>query len=40
MFFKNKLGSTWAQEMVWCLVNNLDYEGAKMLSQFRAPLLE
>ncbi|XKL63786.1 hypothetical protein PGB90_006150 [Kerria lacca] len=35
-----RTGSTWAQEMVWCIINNLDYEGAKLLSQFRAPLLE
>lgn len=34
------IGSTWAQEMVWCIANNLDYEGAKVLSQFRAPVLE
>ncbi|XP_065214235.1 sulfotransferase 1B1-like [Planococcus citri] len=35
-----RTGSTWAQEMAWCIANNLDYEGAKLLSQFRAPLLE
>ncbi|KAK7604004.1 hypothetical protein V9T40_004277 [Parthenolecanium corni] len=35
-----RTGSTWAQEIVWCLTNNLDYEGAKLLSQMRAPLLE
>lgn len=35
-----RTGSTWAQEMVWLLGNNLDFEGAKQLQQLRAPLLE
>lgn len=33
-------GSTWAQEMVWLLGNNLDYESAKQLQVTRSPLLE
>ncbi|XP_050534781.1 sulfotransferase 1B1 [Daktulosphaira vitifoliae] len=36
-----RTGSTWAQEMVWCICNNLDFERAKsMLGQSRNPLLE
>lgn len=34
------IGSTWAQEMVWLLGNNLDYEGAKHIQTLRSPLLE
>ena len=34
------LGSTWAQEMIWLLGNNLDFEGAKQIQQIRSPLLE
>ncbi|KAJ6635541.1 Luciferin sulfotransferase [Pseudolycoriella hygida] len=35
-----RTGSTWAQEMIWLLANNLNYEGAKHLQQLRSPLLE
>uniref|UniRef100_A0A182IP82 Sulfotransferase domain-containing protein n=1 Tax=Anopheles atroparvus TaxID=41427 RepID=A0A182IP82_ANOAO len=36
-----RAGSTWAQEMVWLLGNNLDYEAARsQLQQVRTPLLE
>lgn len=35
-----RTGSTWAQEMIWLLGNNLDYEGAKNVQQVRTPLLE
>ncbi|XP_053683055.1 luciferin sulfotransferase [Sabethes cyaneus] len=35
-----RTGSTWAQEMIWLLGNNLDYEGAKSIQQVRTPLLE
>jgi len=35
-----RTGSTWAQEMVWLLGNNLDYEGAKNIQTLRSPLLE
>lgn len=35
-----RTGSTWAQEMIWLLGNNLDYEGAKNIQQVRTPLLE
>lgn len=34
------IGSTWAQEMIWLLGNNLDYDGAKQLQVARSPLLE
>jgi len=34
------LGSTWTQEMIWLIGNDLDYEGAKQLQPVRAPLLE
>lgn len=37
---KKTIGSTWAQEMVWLLGNNLDYEGAKSIQTLRSPLLE
>lgn len=33
-------GSTWTQEMVWLLGSDMDFEGAKMLQQLRAPVLE
>lgn len=33
-------GSTWAQEMIWLLGNNLDFEGAAKVQQMRSPLLE
>ncbi|GLH08697.1 Sulfotransferase [Gryllus bimaculatus] len=35
-----RTGSTWAQEMVWCIGNDLNFEGAKQLQQLRCPLLE
>ncbi|XP_055586748.1 luciferin sulfotransferase [Uranotaenia lowii] len=35
-----RTGSTWAQEMIWLLGNDLDYEGAKNIQQVRTPLLE
>lgn len=35
-----RTGSTWAQEMVWCIGNDLDFERAKMVQQFRTPLIE
>ncbi|XP_058056074.1 luciferin sulfotransferase [Anopheles bellator] len=36
-----RAGSTWAQEMVWLLGNNLDYQAARnQLQQVRTPLLE
>ena len=34
------IGSTWAQEMIWLLGNNLDYDGAKKIQLMRTPLLE
>jgi hypothetical protein len=33
-------GSTWAQELIWLLGNNLNYAGARVVQQVRAPLLE
>uniref|UniRef100_A0A8D8X4L2 Estrogen sulfotransferase n=1 Tax=Cacopsylla melanoneura TaxID=428564 RepID=A0A8D8X4L2_9HEMI len=35
-----RTGSTWAQEMVWLLGNDLDFEQAQILAQLRNPLLE
>lgn len=35
-----RTGSTWAQEMIWLLQNNLDYESAKKIQIQRSPLLE
>lgn len=35
-----RTGSTWAQEMIWLLGNNLDYEGAKKVQQIRCPVVE
>ncbi|XP_055683255.1 luciferin sulfotransferase-like [Lutzomyia longipalpis] len=35
-----RTGSTWAQEMVWLLGNNMDYAGAARMQALRAPLLE
>lgn len=35
-----RTGSTWAQEMIWLLGNNLDFEGAKQMVQLRSPLIE
>jgi len=38
---KSTIGSTWAQEMVWCICNDLDFVKAKsMIGQLRTPLLE
>ncbi|XP_054263240.1 sulfotransferase 1E1 [Macrosteles quadrilineatus] len=36
-----RTGSTWTLEMVWCLMNNLDFEAAKStLINFRSPIIE
>lgn len=35
-----RTGSHWAQEMVWCIGNNFDYENAKTPLLLRNPLLE
>ncbi|XP_063834758.1 luciferin sulfotransferase [Ostrinia nubilalis] len=35
-----RTGSTWAQEMVWLVGHDLDYEGAKSIQQIRCPLVE
>uniref|UniRef100_A0A8D8UER4 Sulfotransferase family cytosolic 1B member 1 n=1 Tax=Cacopsylla melanoneura TaxID=428564 RepID=A0A8D8UER4_9HEMI len=35
-----KTGTTWTQEMVWCIANDLDYEGAKVVLPERFPFLE
>lgn len=35
-----RTGSTWAQEMVWCIGNDLDFEKAKILAQLRTPIVE
>lgn len=34
------LGTTWTQEMVWLIANDLDYEGAKSLLINRFPFIE
>ncbi|XP_054263239.1 luciferin sulfotransferase-like [Macrosteles quadrilineatus] len=35
-----KTGTTWTQEMVWCIANDLDFEGAKVKLPERFPFLE
>ncbi|XP_048510868.1 luciferin sulfotransferase-like [Athalia rosae] len=35
-----KSGTTWTQEMVWCIKNELDFEGAKVILNDRFPFLE
>lgn len=35
-----KTGTTWTQEMVWLICNNLDYKGAEILVDIRFPFLE
>ncbi|XP_066581898.1 luciferin sulfotransferase [Prorops nasuta] len=35
-----RTGSHWAQEMVWCIGNDFDYENARTLLVVRNPLLE
>jgi len=35
-----RTGSTWAQEMIWLLGHNLDFEAAKQMLQIRAPMIE
>ncbi|KAF2898588.1 hypothetical protein ILUMI_07589 [Ignelater luminosus] len=35
-----KTGTTWSQEMIWMIANNLDFEGAKELLVSRFPFLE
>lgn len=35
-----RTGSTWVQEMIWCIGNDLNFEGAKVIGQIRNPLLE
>ncbi|KOC59245.1 Sulfotransferase 4A1 [Habropoda laboriosa] len=35
-----KTGTTWTQEMIWCIANDLDFEGAKVRLAERFPFLE
>lgn len=35
-----RTGSTWAQEMIWLLGHQLDYEAAKQDLRARSPLIE
>ncbi|XP_059489703.1 luciferin sulfotransferase-like isoform X2 [Neocloeon triangulifer] len=35
-----KCGTTWTQEMVWCIANDLDFEAAKVPLQVRFPFLD
>ena len=40
-FFYFGLGTTWTQEMVWCIMNNLDYKLAKEnILEKRVPFFE
>ena len=40
-FFYFGLGTTWTQEMVWCIMNNLDYKLAKeTILEKRVPFFE
>ncbi|KAF5302062.1 hypothetical protein FQR65_LT08612 [Abscondita terminalis] len=36
----NKSGTTWAQEMIWLIVNDLNFEGAKIFVDERIPVIE
>lgn len=33
-------GTTWTQEMAWCIANDLDFEKAKVFLPLRFPFLE
>ncbi|KAF5277391.1 hypothetical protein FQA39_LY06204 [Lamprigera yunnana] len=35
-----KSGTTWSQEMIWLIANDLNYEGAKVFVNERFPILE
>lgn len=35
-----KAGTTWAQEMIWLICNNLDYKGAEKKLDDRFPFIE
>ncbi|XP_046610967.1 luciferin sulfotransferase-like [Neodiprion virginianus] len=35
-----KTGTTWTQEMVWCIANDLDFEGGKVVLSERFPFLD
>nr|XP_012143925.1 PREDICTED: estrogen sulfotransferase, testis isoform-like [Megachile rotundata]XP_012143926.1 PREDICTED: estrogen sulfotransferase, testis isoform-like [Megachile rotundata]XP_012143927.1 PREDICTED: estrogen sulfotransferase, testis isoform-like [Megachile rotundata] len=35
-----KTGTTWTQEMIWCIANNADFEKAKVPLNIRFPFLE
>ncbi|KAF2895327.1 hypothetical protein ILUMI_10845 [Ignelater luminosus] len=35
-----KTGTTWCHEMLWLIINDLNFEAAKETSRFRCPLLE
>ena len=41
LFFAIDLGTTWTQEMVWCIMNNLDFKAAKeSILEKRVPYFE
>ena len=41
IFFAIDLGTTWTQEMVWCIMNNLDFKAAKeSILEKRVPYFE
>ena len=33
-------GTTWTQEMVWLILNDCDFQGAKKTLNIRSPFLE
>ncbi|XP_063907529.1 luciferin sulfotransferase-like [Zophobas morio] len=35
-----KVGTTWTQEMVWMILNNLDFEGGNVSLDYRSPFVE
>ena len=41
IFFAIDIGTTWTQEMVWCIMNNLDFKTAKeSILEKRVPYFE
>ena len=41
IFFAIDLGTTWTQEMVWCIMNKLDFKAAKeSILEKRVPYFE
>ncbi|CAH2004326.1 unnamed protein product [Acanthoscelides obtectus] len=40
MFYHDISGTTWTQELIWMIMNNLDFEGGKEDIHYRVPFLE